>query len=144
MELNLQRAEQEKQTKDSQIRTLTDELTRQEETMARVNRDKKNLEELLKKTQEDLAGEEDKCNNLTKTKQKLEQTLDEVSYSSPVSSHSNRVSLQVAFITFRVSRRPREMYCGHARLCVCLSVCVSVRSRMPTPLHGPGCNLGEW
>ena len=26
-------------------------------------------------------------------------------------------------ITFRVSRRPREMYCGHARLCVCLRVC---------------------
>ena len=24
-------------------------------------------------------------------------------------------------ITFRVSRRRREMYCGHARLCVCLS-----------------------
>jgi len=22
-----------------------------------------------------------------------------------------------------VSRRLREMYCGHARLCVCLSVC---------------------
>ena len=39
--------------------------------------------------------------------------------------------------TFRVSRRPQEMYCGHARLCVCLSVClcvyvrVSVRGRMP-------------
>jgi len=43
--------------------------------------------------------------------------------------------------TFRVSRRRREMYCGHARLCVCLS---AVRSRMPTLLHGPGCNLGEW
>ena len=28
-------------------------------------------------------------------------------------------------ITFRVSRRPREMYCGHACLCVCLSVCLS-------------------
>jgi len=27
-------------------------------------------------------------------------------------------------VTFRVSRRPREMYCGHARLCV-LSVCLS-------------------
>ena len=27
-----------------------------------------------------------------------------------------------------------------ARLCVCLSV----RGRMPTLLHGPGCNLGEW
>jgi len=30
------------------------------------------------------------------------------------------------------------MYCGHVRLCVC------VRGRMPTLLHGPGCNLGEW
>jgi len=29
-------------------------------------------------------------------------------------------------ITFRVSRRRREMYCGHARLCICLCVCVSV------------------
>jgi len=29
------------------------------------------------------------------------------------------------FITFRVSRRPREMYCGHARLSVCLCVCLS-------------------
>jgi len=42
-------------------------------------------------------------------------------------------------ITFRVSRRRREMYCGHARLCmcVCLCVCLSVRGRMPTVLHGP-------
>ena len=32
---------------------------------------------------------------------------------------------QVIVVTFRVSRRPREMYCGHARLCVCLSVCLS-------------------
>jgi len=23
-------------------------------------------------------------------------------------------------------------------------VCLSVRGRMPTLLHGPGCNLGEW
>jgi len=29
------------------------------------------------------------------------------------------------FVTFRVSRRRREMYCGHARPCVCLSVCLS-------------------
>jgi len=34
------------------------------------------------------------------------------------------------------------MFCGHARLCV--RVCVSVRGRMPTLLHKPGCNLGEW
>jgi len=29
------------------------------------------------------------------------------------------------FVTFRVSRRRREMYCGHARLCVCLCVSLS-------------------
>ena len=45
-------------------------------------------------------------------------------------------------ITFRVSRVRREMYCGHARICV--SVCVPVRGRMPTLLHGPGYNLGDW
>ena len=39
-------------------------------------------------------------------------------------------------VTFHGSRRPREMYC--------VSVCVSVRSRMPTLLYGPGCNLAEW
>ena len=36
-----------------------------------------------------------------------------------------------------MSRRRRRMYCGHARLCVCLSV----RGRTPTLLHGPGCNF---
>jgi len=41
-----------------------------------------------------------------------------------------------------VSRRPRENCIGVTRVCV--SVCVSVRGRMPTLLHGPGCNLGEW
>jgi len=29
-------------------------------------------------------------------------------------------------ITFCVSRRRRKMYCGHARLCVCMYVCVCV------------------
>ena len=44
-----------------------------------------------------------------------------------------------AIITFFVSRRRRKMYCGHARLCIC----VSVRGRTPTLLHGPSCNLGR-
>jgi len=61
-----------------------------------------------------------------------------------LTSVTNVKSSEMRVITFRVSRRPREMYCGHARLCVCLSVCVSVRGRMPTLLHGPGCNLAEW
>ena len=46
------------------------------------------------------------------------------------------------FFTFRVSRRRREMYSGHA-LSVCLCVCLSVRGRMPTLLHEPQCNLGR-
>jgi len=44
------------------------------------------------------------------------------------------------FITFRVSRKRREMYIAHARLCVYLSD----PCRMPTLLHGRGCNLEEW
>jgi len=46
----------------------------------------------------------------------------------------------VVIITFCVSRRRRKMYCGQA----CLSVCVSVRGRTPTLLHGPGCNFWVW
>jgi len=49
-------------------------------------------------------------------------------------------------ITFCVSCRRRKMYIGNARLylCVCLLVCLSVPRRIPTLLHRPGCNLGEW
>jgi len=36
------------------------------------------------------------------------------------------VLLAKEIITFCVSRRRRKMYCGHARLCVCLSVCLCV------------------
>ena len=54
-------------------------------------------------------------------------------------------SLSVVLITFRVSRRRREMYSGQARLCVCVcvSVCLSVRGRTPTLLHGPGVIWGN-
>jgi len=48
----------------------------------------------------------------------------------------------IRIITFRVSRRRREVYIGHARL----SVCLSVRGRMPTLLHTVhrlGCNVGN-
>ena len=60
-------------------------------------------------------------------------------------SHWGLMVLYQFLITFYVSRRRRKMYCGHARLCVCvcLSVCLSVRGRTPTLLHGPGCNLGR-
>ena len=43
-------------------------------------------------------------------------------------------------ITFRVSRRPREMYCGHARLCVCL--CLSAAA-CPHYCTDPDVNWGS-
>ena len=56
--------------------------------------------------------------------------------------------LFVLFVTFCVSRRRRKMYCGHARLCVCLSVCLSAAVRPQyctdpdvTWGHGRGCPL---
>jgi len=50
----------------------------------------------------------------------------------------SEIETQILFVTFRVRRNRGEMYIGHGRLCVCLSVprCI------PTLLHGPGCNLG--
>lgn len=82
LELNLQKAEQEKQTKDNQIKTLNDEMARQDENIGKLQKDKKALDETIKKTQADLAAEEDKCNHLNKLKQKLESTIDEVLYIS--------------------------------------------------------------
>jgi len=42
---------------------------------------------------------------------------------SLVVSQPLRLLVVLSLVTFRVSRRPREMYCGHVRLCVCVSVC---------------------
>ena len=57
-----------------------------------------------------------------------------------VSSESVTKLISVYFITFRVRHSRGEMYVSHGRLCVCLSV----PHRIPTLLHGPGCDLGEW
>ena len=48
------------------------------------------------------------------------------------------VKYDIRFYFLRESYRRRKMYCGHARLCVC----VCVRGRTPTLLHGLGCNSG--
>ena len=36
------------------------------------------------------------------------------------------------------------MYTGRGRLCVCMSICLFIPRRIPTLLHGPGCNLVKW
>ena len=42
----------------------------------------------------------------------------------PNKQHTRRIlETTDGVITFRVSRRRCEMYCGHARLCVCLCIC---------------------
>ena len=71
-------AEQEKQTRDNQIKTLQDEMAQQDDQIAKLGKEKKAMEEQQKKTLEDLQAEEDKVNHLSKLKTKLEQTLDEV------------------------------------------------------------------
>jgi len=55
-----------------------------------------------------------------------------------IGPHSSYFSLTV-IITLCVSRRRRQMFCGHPRLCVGLFF-----GRMPTLLHEPGYKLGEW
>jgi len=64
-------------------------------------------------------------------------------HSNNMFTNTTLLDYTVTVITFRVRRRRREMYCGHARLCVCVSVCLSVRGRMPTLLHGHRCNVGS-
>jgi len=78
MELTLQKSDNEKATKDHQLRNLNDEIAHQDELINRANKEKKNLQEANQKNAEDLQGVEDKCNHLNKVKVKLEQTLDEL------------------------------------------------------------------
>ena len=45
LELALQKAEQDKQSKDHQIRNLNDEIAHQDELINKLNKEKKNLQE---------------------------------------------------------------------------------------------------
>merc|ERR1719435_825916 len=78
MDLQIQKAETDKTTKDIQIRTLGDEVSHQDELINKINKEKKHLQECNQKTAEDVQAVEDKCNHLNKVKAKLEQTLDEL------------------------------------------------------------------
>ena len=57
---------------------------------------------------------------------------------------SGIVSCRIVVVTFCVSRRQRKMYCGHMRLCVCLSAAVRPHYCMDPDVtlgRGRGCPL---
>merc|ERR1711970_276382 len=71
------KAEEDKNTKDNQIRTLREEISHQEELIGKLGKEKKGAGEGRQKTEEDIQAMEDRCNHLGKVKGKLEQSLDE-------------------------------------------------------------------
>ena len=77
LESALAQCEEDKQTKDNQIRTLKEEIAHQEELIAKMQKEKRGIGENRQKTEEEIQAMEDKCNHLNKVKSKLEQALDE-------------------------------------------------------------------
>merc|ERR1719400_2086439 len=77
LESVIEKCEEDKMTKDSQIRTLREEIAHQEDMIAKLGKDKKSTSESRQKTEEDIQAMEDRCNHLSKVKGKLEQSLDE-------------------------------------------------------------------
>ena len=77
LESDIEKSEEDKMTKDSQIRTLREEITHQEDMISKLGKDKKGAAEGKQKTEEDIQAAEDRSNHLGKVKGKLEQMLDE-------------------------------------------------------------------
>merc|ERR1719458_1516915 len=71
LESGLEAAEEDKTTKDNQIRTLKEDM------VAKLQKEKRSVGDSRQKTEEDIQAMEDKCNHLNKVKGKLEQALDE-------------------------------------------------------------------
>merc|ERR1712127_702232 len=77
LEATIEKCEEDKATKDSQIRTLREEISHQEDMIVKLGKEKKSVGDSRQKTEEDIQAMEDKCNHLNKVKGKLEQSLDE-------------------------------------------------------------------
>merc|ERR1719260_628938 len=78
MQLRLQKANDDKVTKDSQIRNLKEELMHQDELVEKLQREKRGAGDGRQKIDEDIQAAEDKSNHLNRIKAKLEQNLDEL------------------------------------------------------------------
>merc|ERR1719447_2372081 len=77
LENTAEKCEEDRITKDNQIRTLKEEIAHQEELILKMQKEKKSVGEGRQKTEEDIQAMEDRCNHLSKVKGKLEQSLDE-------------------------------------------------------------------
>merc|ERR1740129_2036425 len=77
LESGLEAAEEDKTTKDNQIRTLKEEIAHQEDMVAKLQKEKRSVGDSRQKTEEEIQAMEDKSNHLNKVKGKLEQGLDE-------------------------------------------------------------------
>merc|ERR1719219_1576972 len=77
LESTIEKCEDDKNTKDSQIRTLKDEISHQSDMIGKLSKEKRNVGDSRQKTEEDIQAAEDKCNHLSRVKGKLEQALDE-------------------------------------------------------------------
>merc|ERR1719435_663325 len=73
LERSLAKAEQEKNTKETQIKSLQDEMAQQDELLAKLTRERKKVEENNRKASDDLQAEEDKVRRKLETE--LKQTL---------------------------------------------------------------------
>ena len=74
---NCSMCEEDKATKDGQIKTLHTEITHQEDMINKLTKEKSAAKESRQKTEEDIQSAEDRMNHLGKVKGKLEQSLDE-------------------------------------------------------------------
>ena len=70
-------AEEDKAMKDNTIHTLREEISHQEQLIAKLQKEKKGAGECRQKTEEEIQAMEDRSNHLNKVKGKLEQGLDE-------------------------------------------------------------------
>merc|ERR1712223_305744 len=75
LESTLEATEEDKMTKDNQIRTLKEEIAHQEDMIAKLQKEKRGVAEARQKTEEDIQSMEDKCNHLKKVKRKTDGDL---------------------------------------------------------------------
>ncbi|XP_016333391.1 myosin heavy chain, fast skeletal muscle-like [Sinocyclocheilus anshuiensis] len=66
-----------KELEEKMVKNLTEEMTSQDDSIAKLTKEKKALQEAHQQTLDDLQAAEDKVNTLSKSKTKLEQQVDD-------------------------------------------------------------------